>query len=112
MAIVIMKLAPTLITALILAFTVAAARAGEIRVATASNFRDTMSALVNQFEQESGHEVTPIFGSTGKHFSQIMNGAPFDAFFAADSERPKRLEEENRAAIAAIEEFLGTTNGA
>jgi molybdate transport system substrate-binding protein len=93
---VIMKLALTLITALILAFTVAAARAGEIRVATASNFRDTMSALANQFERTTEHKVTPIFGSTGKHFAQIMNGAPFDAFFAADSERPKRLEEENR----------------
>jgi molybdate transport system substrate-binding protein len=71
--------------------------ADEIRVATASNFRDTMSALANQFEQVSEHEITLIFGSTGKHFAQIMNGAPFDAFFAADSKRPERLEVENRA---------------
>ena len=92
-----MKLALTLITALIPVLTLAAAHAGEIRVATASNFRDAMSALANQFERGSGHEVSLIFGSTGKHYAQIMNGAPFDAFFAADSERPKRLEEENRA---------------
>jgi molybdate transport system substrate-binding protein len=71
--------------------------AGEIRVAAASNFRDAMSALATQFEQASEHQVTLIFGSTGKHFAQIMNGAPFDVFFAADSKRPRRLEEENHA---------------
>lgn len=69
----------------------------EIRVATASNFRDTMSTLASRFETETDHRVTLIFGSTGKHFAQIMNGAPFDAFFAADASRPMRLEEKNRA---------------
>jgi len=68
--------------------------AEEIRVATASNFRQAMAELAGQFEQASGHRVTPIFGSTGKHFAQIVNGAPFDAFFAADAKRPEQLEEQ------------------
>ena len=51
-----------------------------------------MTALADRFEQESGHRVTLIFGSTGKLFAQIGNGAPFDAFFAADAERPRLLE--------------------
>ena len=67
--------------------------ADEIRVATASNFRDAMTALGNRFEQQSGHKVIPIFGGTGKHYAQILNGAPYDLFFAADSERPEMLEE-------------------
>ncbi len=71
--------------------------AGEIRVAAASNFRDAMSALAIQFEQASEHRATLIFGSSGKHFAQIMNGAPFDVFFSADSKRPRLLEEEHRA---------------
>jgi len=41
--------------------------------------------------------VTPIFGSTGKHYAQIKNGAPFDAFFAADVRRPEHLEKEGVA---------------
>jgi molybdate transport system substrate-binding protein len=87
----------TILLAILVTLTPCRSFADEIRVATASNFRDTMSALVNRFEQVSEHEITLIFGSTGKHFAQIMNGAPFDAFFAADSKRPERLEQENRA---------------
>ena len=68
--------------------------ADEIRVAVASNFRDAMSALASQFERESNHQVTLIFGSSGKQFAQIRNGAPFDAFFSADSTRPELLERE------------------
>jgi molybdate transport system substrate-binding protein len=70
--------------------------ADEIRVAVASNFAEAMTALVSRFEEVSGHTVIPVYGSTGKHYAQIVNGAPFDAFLAADVERPKLLEEEGR----------------
>jgi molybdate transport system substrate-binding protein len=66
--------------------------AEEIRVAVASNFRQAMNVLADRFEDTSGHGVTLIPGSTGKHYAQIVNGAPFDAFFAADAERPRALE--------------------
>jgi molybdate transport system substrate-binding protein len=68
--------------------------AAEIRIATASNFRNAMTALAREYEQASGHQVVPVYGSTGKHFAQIMNGAPFDAFFAADARRPEQLEQD------------------
>jgi molybdate transport system substrate-binding protein len=71
--------------------------ADEIRVATASNFRGAMAALARSFEQTHPHEVVPIYGSTGKHYAQIVNGAPFDAFLAADNRRPERLEQEGLA---------------
>jgi molybdate transport system substrate-binding protein len=71
---------------------VAPAGAAEARVAAASNFRGAIEALAARFEAETTHEITLIFGSTGKHYAQIMNGAPFDAFFAADVRRPQLLE--------------------
>jgi len=69
-------------------------RADELRIAVASNFANTMAALTARFEQQSGHKVAMATGSTGKHYAQIMNGAPFDMFFAADVERPERMENE------------------
>src|SRR5690606_17187656 len=52
-----------------------------------------MAALVERFEAETAHRVRITTGSTGKHYAQIRNGAPFDAFFAADAERPRLLED-------------------
>lgn len=69
----------------------------EIHVAVATNFRATMDALVAAFEARSEHTVTVSSGSTGSQYAQIRNGAPFDAFFAADAERPALLENEGKA---------------
>jgi molybdate transport system substrate-binding protein len=73
------------------------AAADEIRVAVATNFSETMSALVALFEQSSEHTLLISAGSTGNHYAQIRNGAPFEAFFAADAERPTLLEREGTA---------------
>jgi len=67
--------------------------AAEIRIAVASNFSTAMKALTEQFERETKDRVLMSSGSTGKHYAQILNGAPFDAFFAADSQRPRLLEQ-------------------
>lgn len=71
--------------------------ADTLRVAVASNFAATAQALAERFEQTSDHRIKLAFGSTGKHYGQIVHGAPFDAFLAADAERPRRLEAEGRA---------------
>jgi molybdate transport system substrate-binding protein len=71
--------------------------AEEIRVAVASNFSVAITTLSERFEADTGHKVSLIFGSTGKHYAQIRNGAPFDAFFAADIKRPELLEQESVA---------------
>lgn len=72
-----------------------AASAEEIQVAVAANFTAPMKAIAANFEKETGHKVTPSFGSTGKFYAQIQNGAPFDVFLAADDETPAKLEKEN-----------------
>jgi len=74
-----------------------AAAADEIRLAVATNFTETMDALVALFEQSSEDTVLVSAGSTGNHYAQIRNGAPFDGFFAADVERPALLEREGVA---------------
>jgi len=68
--------------------------AGEICVAVAGNFRDAARVITKRFEKETGHRVILTFGSTGKHYAQIRNGAPFDIFLAADIRRPELLEKE------------------
>lgn len=67
--------------------------AGEtINVAVASNFASTMHAVKQRFESRYDHEINIITGSSGKHFAQVVNGAPFDLFLSADSDRPRQLE--------------------
>jgi molybdate transport system substrate-binding protein len=83
-----------LIPTLVLLLGLGHASADEIHVAVASNFSDAIKDIARVFEEKSGHRVTLVFGSTGKHYAQIKNGAPFEAFFAADVRRPELLEEE------------------
>ena len=71
--------------------------ADEIRVAVATNFAGAMEALGARFQATSGHAVLLSSGSTGGHYAQIKNGAPFEAFFSADTERPRLLESEGVA---------------
>jgi molybdate transport system substrate-binding protein len=82
---------------LVLALLGGGVAADEIRVAVASNFRYAMEELAPRFERDTGHELTLIFGSTGKLFAQIENGAPFDVFLAGDELRPRMLEEDGLA---------------
>lgn len=58
-----------------------------------------MKALTVEFEKTTAHHVVLSFGSTGKHYAQIKNGAPFDVFLAADAARPALLEEQDIALI-------------
>jgi molybdate transport system substrate-binding protein len=73
------------------------ASAEEAIVAVAANFSEVVERLGKDFEGASGHELVFVFGSTGKLYAQIGNGAPFDVFLAADQERPELLEKEGLA---------------
>jgi molybdate transport system substrate-binding protein len=82
---------------LLLALCAHCAAADAVYVAVATNFTNAMEALVVRFEHGTGHRVLPSFGSTGSLYAQIKNGAPFEAFFSADAERPRLLEQEGVA---------------
>ncbi len=68
--------------------------AGEVKVAVAANFLNTLQVLAPVFEQQSGHRLLISAGSTGKLYTQLHHGAPHDVFLAADDKHPALLEKE------------------
>lgn len=91
-----MKTIPRLALALAF-FAFASAQAGEVSVAVAANFTAPMQKIAAAFEQDTGHKAVLSFGSTGKFYAQIKNGAPFQVLLSADDETPARLENEGAA---------------
>jgi molybdate transport system substrate-binding protein len=74
-----------------------AASAGEVQVAVAANFAQPMARLGEAFTAATGHTLKLSTGSTGKFYSQIATGAPFEVLLAADDETPARLVKEGHA---------------
>ena len=87
---------PVAIALLFIACTV---HADEVQVAVAANFAAPVKLIAAGFEKDTGHKVQLAFGATGKFYTQIRNGAPFEVLLAADEETPAKLEQE-AAAIA------------
>ncbi|WP_084608439.1 molybdate ABC transporter substrate-binding protein [Nisaea denitrificans] len=76
------------------------AHAAEATIAVAANFASTADKLAKAFKAESGETVVIANGSTGQIYAQIRQGAPFDAFLAADQARPALLHKDGTAARA------------
>ena len=74
----------------------AAVQAAEVQVAVAANFTAPMQKIAPLFEADTGHKALLAFGSTGRFYAQIRNGAPFEVLLAADDETPARLEREGQ----------------
>jgi molybdate transport system substrate-binding protein len=66
--------------------------AQEITVAAAADLQFAMQDVSARFQKETGKTVKLIYGSSGNFFQQIQNGAPFDMFFSANLDYPKKLE--------------------
>ncbi|RLA07888.1 MAG: molybdate ABC transporter substrate-binding protein [Gammaproteobacteria bacterium] len=82
-----------------------------IIVAVASSFYNTTLEIASLFYKKTKIKTVIIKGSSGKHYAQIINGAPFDIFFSADQKRPKLLEKNNiKSRIYAIGKLILWTN--
>jgi molybdate transport system substrate-binding protein len=81
----------------ILSIAAAGAFADEVQVAVAANFTVPMQKIAAEFEKDTGNKAVLVFGSTGKFYAQIKNGAPFDVLLAADDETPAKLVKEGSA---------------
>lgn len=68
-----------------------------VRVAAAADLRPVMPVLAQRFEQQTGIKMEVSFGSSSTLATQIINGAPFDLFLAADFTFPERVVAANLA---------------
>ena len=85
-----MKLTALAIAFLALLTSLAAhAQAGVTHVAVAANFTEPAQEIAALFKQKTDHRAVLIFGASGAFFTQITNGAPFEVFLSADTERPQ-----------------------
>lgn len=71
--------------------------ADTVNAAVAANFSGAIRKLAPVFEAKTGHKLAPSFGSTGKLYAQISNGAPFDVLLSADATIPQKLVVEGKA---------------
>jgi molybdate transport system substrate-binding protein len=70
----------------------------EITIFSASSTKDAMREIVELFEKENKNsKVKVIFGSSGKGFSQLSHGFPFDLFFSADSKWTEKIYESGKS---------------
>jgi len=66
--------------------------AQEITVAAAADLQFAMQDIAARFQKETGKSVKVTYGSSGNFYQQLQNGAPFDMFFSANLDYPKKLE--------------------
>ena len=76
-----------------------------VRVAAAADLKFAMEELAKGFESKMGINVDLTTGSSGNFFAQIQSGAPFDLFFSADMDYPKKLEASNFAEPGTLYEY-------
>jgi len=90
-----MKL-PGLITLLLttLLASTTLAQAEEVSVAVAANFTGPMEKIASAFEKATGHKALVAYGTVGKFYAQIKNGAPFDVLISSDEQTPINLEKD------------------
>lgn len=87
----------------------------ELSVAAAADLQFAFTDLATLFEEQTGHKVTLVFGSTGQLTQQIENGAPYDLFAAANIDyirqlADKKLVVEDSVALYARGRIVLATN--
>jgi molybdate transport system substrate-binding protein len=73
-------------------------QAQTVKVAAAANLRFVMEEIKAKYEQENPNvKIEITLGSSGALTQQIINGAPFDFFMAADVKFPTKVKEQGCA---------------
>lgn len=73
-----------------------ASQAEEILIAAAADLKFAMDEIVKEFKKQNPTDkINVIYGSSGTFLIQIQNGAPFDLYFSADIDYPRKLQSMN-----------------
>lgn len=68
-----------------------------VTIAVAANMKDAFSEITTAFKATRKQELRVVYGSSGNLTTQIMNGAPFSLFIAADEYFPLELYKKGKA---------------
>lgn len=80
---------PVVLFAAVLA---AGASAAEIAVAAAADLKFALDELVREYHERTPDTTIQVtYGSSGSFYAQLQNQAPFDLYFSADVEYPRKL---------------------
>ncbi len=60
-------------------------------IAVAANMKDALLEIITAFKPNGKSEMRIVYGSSGNFATQILNGAPFNLFIAADEHFPLEL---------------------
>lgn len=83
----------TLLAVLYLAATVSA-EPSKLAITAAADLKFCLDLLVQDFKKSRPEaDIQVTYGSSGKAFTQLKQGAPFDLYFSADVEYPNKLVE-------------------
>ncbi|RZK24340.1 MAG: molybdate ABC transporter substrate-binding protein [Hymenobacter sp.] len=83
-------------------------KAAPITIAAAADLKYVLDSLVVVFNRQHPlATATVVYGSSGKFYEQLSHDAPFDLFFSADSDYPRRLQQAGRTAGAPQPYALG-----
>lgn len=86
------------ITLFLLVFLIIGAKAQPVKVAAAANLRYVFEEIHTAYtKQDPQGVVTANFGSSGTLLQQILNGADFNLFMAADDQFPVKLKSQGAA---------------
>jgi len=79
-----------------------------VTIAAAADLKYALDSLVTIFNRRRPQSrVTVVYGSSGRFYEQLTYAAPFDIFFSADSDYPRRLQQAGLTAAAPVPYALG-----
>ncbi|MGB8477738.1 MAG: molybdate ABC transporter substrate-binding protein [Acidobacteriaceae bacterium] len=87
----------SILCALLLPALVASAQTKTLRIAAAADLQPVLPALIHNFERSSGAKVEVSYASSATLATQILNGAPYDLFLAANLAFPQKIVAANLA---------------
>jgi len=77
----------------------------ELLIAAAADLNPALKDIGEEFEKKTGIHVKLSFGASGALTQQVQNGAPFDVFFSADMDFPRKLIQQKLADSSSLYKY-------